>query len=80
MGMFDYVNLRIKCPKCATFIRDFQSKDGSCLMNTLEIEEVDNFYSSCPNCDAWIEFQRKEPSERTITMDELKRSFKVTLN
>jgi len=35
-----------------------QSKDGEGLLSTLQVIEVDNFYSECPNCRTWIEFDR----------------------
>lgn len=37
MGMFDSVNFKIKCSEFGNVIDDFQSKDGDCLLNTLEL-------------------------------------------
>ena len=59
MGMFDDIKLEIKCPKCGAIVKGFQSKDGPCYLSQLDYWEVDNFYSSCPKCDVWIEFVRK---------------------
>lgn len=30
MGMFDYVNFKMKCPECGTEVASFQTKDLSC--------------------------------------------------
>jgi DNA-directed RNA polymerase subunit RPC12/RpoP len=61
MGMFDYIDLKIKCPKCGKIVDKFQSKDGYCELKTLNYWEVDNFYSSCKYCNAWIVFNRVRP-------------------
>ena len=60
MGMFDYVNFKMPCPKCGTMVQSFQTKDGRCLMDRLEPDNVSNFYDVCPNaeCRVWIEFDR----------------------
>lgn len=58
--MFDNINFEIKCPRCGELVKDFQSKDGSCMLDTLEYWEVDNFYSQCNGCKLWIEFNRKK--------------------
>ena len=65
MGLFDYINFDMECPKCGKKIIGFQSKDGPCLMCGLTINDVNNFYSSCPNCDIWVEFNRKITPEDT---------------
>jgi len=79
MGMFDSINFKIKCSECGNVIDDFQSKDGDCLLNTLEFWEVDNFYSSCSTCNKRIEFTlKKEVSERIRkTIDELRKSLTI---
>ena len=59
MGMFDYVNHKMVCPKCGKIINSFQSKDGPCLIEDIEVEIVDCFYGTCRHCDARIEFNRK---------------------
>ena len=56
MGMYDYIKLEINCPKCGAKVDGFQSKDGPCCLAQLEFWEVDNFYSSCKQCGAWIEY------------------------
>lgn len=62
MGMFDYVNAEIECPNCGRSVFGFQSKDGACIMQTVDPNCVSNFYSSCAGCKTWIEFSR-EPLE-----------------
>jgi hypothetical protein len=66
MGMFDYVKFSCKCPNCGEEISGFQSKDSSCLMDEIEFNQVDNFYTSCGKCGAWIEFFLKERPKYTI--------------
>jgi len=58
MGMFDYVKYECKCPFCGKKVDGFQTKDSHRLMDTLNPQEVDNFYSICGNCKAWIDFLR----------------------
>ena len=58
MGMFDYVNHEAKCPECGAIVDGFQSKDGPCELITLEISDVDNFYTDCAKCNAWLEYER----------------------
>ena len=80
MGMFDYVNVSIKCPQCSNIIQDFQTKDRENNMIILEVEEVNNFYSFCTVCKYSIEFIRKEKIKRLINLDDLKRDFKLIIN
>lgn len=61
MGMFDYVNVEVPCPKCGETVKDFQSKSGPCLLDDLSPEEVTNFYSGCLSCGTWVEFNRECP-------------------
>ena len=63
MGMYDSIKYEMDCPKCEAKISGFQSQDGPCCLATLEFWEVNNFYSHCPNCNAWIEFNRKPPAQ-----------------
>jgi predicted nucleic-acid-binding Zn-ribbon protein len=77
--MFDYVNVSIKCPKCGNIVRGFQTKDGECGMNTLEIEEVNQFYTTCYKCKSWIEFNRKNKIERLMNIEDLKRDFEMEM-
>ena len=64
MGMFDYVTVPQEfraCPKCGAALEEFQSKDGECLLSTLDYRLVGNFYTSCESCQAWVEYRRKIP-------------------
>jgi phage terminase large subunit GpA-like protein len=56
MGMFDWVNFKVPCPKCGGEVENFQSKDGDCLLSVLEFWQVDNFYSYCDHCEATISY------------------------
>lgn len=58
MGMFDYVNFECDCSKCGERVTGFQSKDRDCELETREIAEVDNFYTTCV-CGVWVAFQRR---------------------
>lgn len=64
MGLFDYVNFKMPCPRCGSEVGDFQSKSAGCDMVTVEPEAVTNFYSACDNCKAWIEFSRERPESK----------------
>ncbi len=61
MGMFDYVNFEMDCPKCGRNVSGFQTKDLACQLDTVEPDGLINFYSSCPGCKTWIEFVRQAP-------------------
>lgn len=64
MGMFDYIKApAMNCPNCGEYLNNFQSKDGSCELKTLDYWEVDNFYDYCDNCETMTEFQRKVPRQ-----------------
>lgn len=62
MGLFDYVNFKMPCPRCGSEVGDFQSKSAGSDMVTVEPEDVTNFYSACDKCKAWIEFYRERPT------------------
>ena len=79
MGMFDDINFETKCPNCKTKVNGFQSKDGSCLMITLEFWDVNNFYDSCPECSTWIEYTLKNKTRpnRKLTIKDYKKEVKI---
>jgi hypothetical protein len=56
MGMFDNVSYECACPVCHDKVDGFQSKDGECIMETLEPSQVCTFYTTCGNCGCWLEF------------------------
>ena len=64
MGMFDSIIFEAKCPRCAEVVNDFQSKDNVCELKSLHYWEVNNFYHSCNNCGAWIEYNLDESYRR----------------
>ena len=72
MGMYDYINFSTKCPLCEAVVEGFQSKDSERVLATLDFWEVDNFYSSCKNCHAWIEYDLIRPC--SITIDKYKQT------
>lgn len=64
MGMFDYVNVELKCPYCNEgIVTGVQSKSSDCTLSTLDPQYVTNFYSSCPKCKKWVEYDRKSPGQ-----------------
>jgi hypothetical protein len=62
MGMFDHVNFKTKCPNCSADVSGFQTKDSKCLMQEVEPWTVRNFYTSCSECNTWIEYTNKNGS------------------
>ena len=58
MGMFDYVVAELPCPKCGAILRDWQTKSGECVMEHLTVEQVSYFYTTCPGCGRWVEYER----------------------
>ncbi len=66
MGMFDWINIKLPCPKCGKEIEGFQSKDGECLLDCLEFWQVDNFHSYCNNCKAMVDYTLKRDTKKKI--------------
>jgi len=64
MGMFDYVNFKMPCPKCGSEIHGWQTKDSACYLDTVEPDSVNNFYAPCNQCKAWIDFTRHIPEDK----------------
>jgi len=79
MGMFDWINFKIPCPKCGREISGFQSKDGDCLLRCLEFWQVDNFYSYCEHCEAMIEYTLNEKTKEKIkeTIENMRKVFTI---
>jgi len=81
MGMFDYVDYECDCPKCGKQLKDFQSKSGICMLETLKPEEVRNFYTSCLNCNTWVEFEVDNPLDNRTYIKDLRKALeKLFLN
>jgi len=68
MGMFDYVQHECVCPVCRSKVANFQSKDGPCKLLTLQPSEVECFYSTCPKCGCWVQFDAIEVPKENFTM------------
>jgi len=62
MGMFDWVNVEVPCPKCGEKLASFQTKDSACELGIVDPTRVSNFYSNCEHCGEWVEFRRKQTS------------------
>ena len=77
MGMFDYINFKIKCPNCKSNLNNFQSKDGSCVLNHLEFWEVDNFYDSCPICNTRIEYNIRKRFNRKLNIKDYYKKVEI---
>ena len=54
MGMFDNVQLTVKCPKCGADVDGFQTKEAACVLDTLQPYEVSHCYAPCRECNAWV--------------------------
>lgn len=77
MGMFDYVDFETTCPNCGKPLTGFQSKDLSCVLETVKPENVNFFYTSCDNCDTWVEFRRKHGSYRSLCEEDLEKAMEL---
>lgn len=65
MGMFDYIKHKDNCPLCGIALEGFQSKDSECLLEEIEPEKVQKFYTSCDNCGISIEYNWEKCIKRT---------------
>ena len=76
MGMYDYVNFKMNCPKCSEEVTGFQTKSAHCILDTVDPVAIDNFYTKC-SCGNWIEFSRnnlpapEKAREEPYTIDEV---------
>lgn len=58
MGMFDTVKFEAPCINCGATLKNFQSKDGDCELQTLSVKELlaqadgdaVEFYDYCDKC------------------------------
>jgi len=55
----DYVRFKDKCPNCGARFKEFQSKDDECRLKTIPFTRVQNFYTGCDKCGAWIDYEVK---------------------
>ena len=75
--MFNEVNFSMTCPICEAEVNGFQTKEGNLLLDNVEPDSVNNFYSNCDNCfssgvNTWIEYSRtsKETTHRKKKLSE----------
>ena len=68
MGMFDYVHYPSKCPWCGAHVFEFQTKDGDCALDILDAGMVRTFYTDCPECHKWIEYEVEPPKNPVIKL------------
>lgn len=61
----------MECPVCYAMIKEFQTKDGTPTMGTVDFTEVDTFYAICPSCASYIEFYYS-PEKENRTLDDYK--------
>jgi hypothetical protein len=82
MGMFDYVNVSMKCPKCEKTL-EFQTKASDCLLDLVDATAVDYFYAYCScgiKVDVLKERNRTSVREIPYTPEELKNmGYTITL-
>lgn len=57
MSLFDYVDFKCRCPNCNRMVTGFQSKDGDCMLNKVNISHVRSWNAKCI-CGTWLEFER----------------------
>lgn len=67
--MFDYIKFETDCPECGAKLKNFQSKDGPCMLETLDYWEVDNFYDYCDKCGARVYYNLKEDKKPQLPID-----------
>lgn len=64
MGMFDWVRFETDCPNCGEHLEHFQSKDKCGELGLVKPHKVRNFYTSCSNCKAWIDYRKEHGSKK----------------
>lgn len=79
MGMFDWVEFETDCPVCGKKVQGFQSKRAGCNLDSLEIWQVDNFYTSCDNCGTWIEYNLKEEIRKKFTINDYEMTIRKSI-
>lgn len=66
MGMYDTVNVDINCPDCKSKLT-FQSKSGYCMLDLIQPEEVDNFYTYC-SCGYSADFSKPYKTREEVRL------------
>ena len=67
--MFDYINVKINCPKCGKEVTNFQSKDAFCRLDKIDPQNVNEFHALC-DCGYWISFNRIKIIDREKQREE----------
>ncbi len=89
MGMYDEINVDIKCPKCGANDVSWQSKNYLCNLDTIDPDKVQEFYTHCDKCDTFTTYRRGEKKEEVAaecraepySLDEVeKMGFKINTN
>lgn len=72
MGMFNWVRFETNCPMCFSHLKYFQTKDKFSELVQVKPHKVTNFYTSCHNCKAWVNYYKEHGSKkwtRTVYMN-----------
>lgn len=57
-----------KCPHCNADVSEFQTKDGPLDMREVPVCNVRRFYTGCPKCGKWIEYEVEPPKTCVIKL------------
>ena len=79
MGMYDTVDYECVCPVCRKKADGFQTKDLDNELEEVNIRDIDNFYTFCDSCGAWIEFVRLDNYRTLLTNPIFRRAVLNTL-
>jgi len=66
MGMYDHVEGKFECPECGAMLTGFQTKSYACMLDVLDYRMCDYFYTSCTNCETWVEVNLDDKIARKI--------------
>lgn len=66
MGMFDWVNVEMDCPYCGEKLKGFQSKDGDCVLDIVDPDDLSYFKDFCKNCRRTVTFSRQYVRQKPI--------------
>lgn len=81
MGRYNTIkDFSLPCPKCGFEVTKFKTME-QVSQEGADIEEVNNFYSICQQCGAWIEFTRHTTPRLNITpMEYASRYFRLEVD
>ena len=66
MGMYDEINVDIKCPKCGSNEMNWQSKDYMCGLDMIDPDKVQEFYTYCDKCDTFTTYRRGAENDEAV--------------